>query len=113
MIAVERHAKTPAEVTVCHASCDRALEDAESITGTPTLSVEPAGGLTADSPAVTTADVEISGATVAVGRAVRYRVSGGTAGVDYVVTVSAVSDGTPAQTRHLDCPIRVEANGTP
>ena len=105
-LARERHTQREAEVRTSHASFDEFLEDGELLTGTPTLTVSPAG-LTADTPALTTGDVDISGRSVAAARAVSVRISGGTEGVSYIVTVTAASDGSPAQTIELDCPVSV------
>ena len=106
-LARERHTKREAEVRTSHASFDEALEEGELLTGTPTLTVSPAGTLTADTPALTTGDVDISGRSVAAARALSFRISGGTEGVSYIVTVTAASDGSPAQTIELDCPVSV------
>jgi hypothetical protein len=63
------------------------LDAGETLTGTPTISVSPAG-LTCTSPAVSTDMLVIDRVPVAAGKAVTFTVSGGTAGVDYTVTVT-------------------------
>ena len=70
---------------------------AELLTGTPTASVSPSGPSVSNL-AVTTETTTINGKDVATGKAVTFRVVGGSAGTEYVVTLTATTDSTPAQT---------------
>jgi len=69
----------------------------ETITGTPTITGSPAG-LTISNVAATTGSREINGKTVAAGKAVTFTVSGGADQTGYSLTVTVVTDSTPAQT---------------
>jgi len=73
------------------------LDSTELMTGAATITVLPAGP-TLSSKAVNTAGLTIDGTTVAAGQALQFHVTGGDAGVTYVVTASANTDATPAQT---------------
>jgi hypothetical protein len=74
------------------------LDTSELLTGTPTASASPSG-LTFASVAVnTTARTLEDGTQVAIGQGVQFRVSGGTAGTKYIITVQAGTTSSPAQT---------------
>lgn len=99
--------KTVSEVRNSAFDFTDALDDEELLTGTPTVE-DPAGGLTIDNVRVNTAAIEILGVEVAVGKAVQWRVSGGTAGVTYTLDIEADTDATPAQTLRGEAVLIVE-----
>lgn len=69
----------------------------ETLTGTPTVTATPSG-LTFSSIAVNTVARTVCGTTAAIGKAVQCKVTGGTAGVMYTITVTVPSTtGTPSQ----------------
>lgn len=73
------------------------LDTGEVLTGTPTVTVSPSGP-TISNAAVNTSAVTVDGESVAIGHAVTFKVTGGTAGTTYTLTVTASTDATPAQT---------------
>jgi len=56
-------------------------------------SVPAVSGLTIGSPSVTSADITENGVTIAAGKAVQVRISGGTAGTKYTVDCTASTSG--------------------
>jgi hypothetical protein len=74
------------------------LDSGESLTGTPTVTEITTTDLTFANVAVNTAILTIYGVSVAVGKAVQFKVSGQLAGVTYKIKLSATTDATPAQT---------------
>ena len=78
----------------------------ELLTGTPTVSASPSG-LTFANVAVNSVARTINGVTVAIGKAVQCKVTGGTAGQEYTLTVTAGTDATPAQTLITYCRLLV------
>jgi len=89
--------KSSTEIRNGAISLDELLEATESITGTPTITATPSG-LTFASVAANTINAVIKGVAVAAGRAVVFRVSGGTSGTRYTGTLTVGTDATPAQT---------------
>ena len=90
--------KTAAEVVNCAMSMAPELESTETLTGTPTVTATPSSGApTFSSIAVTTAKKQINGVSVKIGQAVTCKATGGTAGVDY--TISVVCTTSLGQTR--------------
>lgn len=63
------------------------LDQGETLTGTPTVVASP-GTLTVAAPRVNTTALTLNGRQVAIGKAVQFTASGGTAGVEYTVTVT-------------------------
>lgn len=91
--------KQVSEARLVSVSFDNELEDGETFTGnTPTVTEITTTDLTLDNKAVSTAALEINGKTVAIGRAIQFRVSGGTAGTTYKIAIQCATDATPAQT---------------
>jgi len=74
------------------------LDSGELLTGTPTITEVTSSDLTLANKAVSTAQLTINGATVAIGAAVQFNVTGGTAGTEYKVKIIATSDDSVAQT---------------
>lgn len=115
--ALERRSKDADAARNVSASFVGQLDSGELLTGTPTVTeyTEDADGvlttssdLTISDIAVNTAALTINGKTVAVGQAVQFKVSGGTADTNYVLRITAATDATPAQTLILDCPLSVD-----
>jgi hypothetical protein len=98
--------KTAAEVRNAAVSFVGKLDSGELLTGTPTVTVSPSGP-TLSNKAVNTAQLTIDGQTVAIGQAVQFSVSGGTAGTSYVITVQCGTTATPAQTLEAFCNLKV------
>jgi hypothetical protein len=101
-----QHVKHPSEVRNCAVSFDNTLDTGELLTGTPTVSGSPTG-LTFANVKVNTAQLTINGATVAIGRAVQFKVTGGTSGVKYQIEVACGTDATPAQTLYAELDLLV------
>lgn len=74
------------------------LDSSELLTGTPTVTEITTSALTFANIAVNTVAVSILNKTVAIGKAVRFKMSGQAAGVTYTVRVSAATDSSPART---------------
>lgn len=87
------------------------LDSGEVLTGSPTVTEDAPGtspGLTITNAAVNTVALSINGATVPIGHAVQFKITGIVAGTMYRLKVSANTDSTPAQTligyvRFLGC----------
>lgn len=82
------------------------LYTGESLTGTPTVTSTPTG-LTISNAQKNSTSVVINGQIVAANKAVLFSVAGGTSGTQYEITVSCGTDGTPAQTLVVECPLLV------
>lgn len=82
------------------------LDQGELLTGTPVITPDPAD-LTCSSPRVSTTALAINGRTVAIGKAVQFTITGGTADTEYTVTVTVLT--TMGQTLMGRCVIAVEA----
>ena len=80
------------------------LDAGELLTGTPTVTE---ATLTIGNIAINTAPLTINGRTVAIGAAVQFNVSGGTATTTYDIKVSVDTDATPAQTLLTTCKLLV------
>ncbi|MCP4304717.1 MAG: hypothetical protein GY788_07540 [bacterium] len=74
------------------------LDTDELLIGTPTVEEVTTSDLTIDNVAVSTDFLDINGEAVPVGKAVRFRVSGGTAGTRYTLKVTPDTNSAPAQT---------------
>lgn len=85
--------KTVSETRNVAVSFAGVLDDGELLTGTPTVS---ATGVTVSGAAVTSAAMTILGESVPAGEAVKFAVTGGTAG-RYVIAVTCATNSTPAQ----------------
>lgn len=104
--AIERHVKTASEVRNVAVSFVDELDSGELLTGTPTVAEVTTSDLSLTNKAVNTAALTISGKAVAIGQAVQFKVSGGTAGTTYTIKVTVSTDATPAQT--LICALVIE-----
>lgn len=74
------------------------LDSGELLTGTPTIAEITTSDLTFANQAVNTAALTMFGVTVAVGKAVQFKVSGMLANVEYRIKITVATDATPAQT---------------
>jgi|DEB0MinimDraft_3_1074331.scaffolds.fasta_scaffold14301_2 hypothetical protein len=83
--AQEVHCKADTATDIISLDLTATLDTAETVTGTPTVSVI---GLTLGSAAFNTSAVTINGAEVAIGKAIQFSCSGGTAGQYYTITVT-------------------------
>ena len=84
------------------------LDTGESLTGTPTVTEQVTSALTIDNVALSTATMTINNVSVASGKAVRMRVAGGVANVNYDIQCLVNTDATPAQTLEGYIRLRVE-----
>ena len=83
------------------------LDSGELLTGTPTASASPSGLTFANVAVNTTTRTLDDGTSVLTGQGVQFKVSGGTAGTKYQITVQATTDSTPAQTVEQYCTLWV------
>jgi hypothetical protein len=104
--APQVHSKHPLAAQNAAVSFDDLLEVAEELTGTPTVTSAPSG-LTIDNVKVNVGALTINGVSVAEGRAVQFRVSSGTVGTPYQITVSCSTTSSPAQTLIAECNLNV------
>lgn len=90
------HRKTAAEVRLVSVDYRGKLDNGELLTGTPSVSILPTGPTIANE-SVNSAALTINGQSVAIGQAAQFKISGGTAGTKYTITVKCDTDSTPAQ----------------
>lgn len=105
LVSAEPVTKHPSEVLLAGVDFTvYGLEASELLTGTPT--VTPPSGISATSPGVNEATfINRKGGTVAIGKGMKFTLSGGTAGTDYDIVVSCGTTG--GQTLVGICPVRV------
>ena len=96
--APQRQIKTASEVRNVSISFADVLDSGELLTGTPTVTEITTSDLTFASETVNTGALTVNGLSVTAGQAIQFRVSGGSANVDYNVQLIAGTDATPAQT---------------
>lgn len=88
------------------------LEDSgELLTGTPTIVEQTSTSLTLSNKAVNTAALTLLGETVAIGKAVQFKVTDGTAGSSPRIRITVSTDSVPAQTLIADLILHVIAPG--
>lgn len=97
LTAKEVRFKTPSEVINGAVGFTSKLRSAETLTGTPTVTATPSG-LTFASVAVNTSAISEDGFTADIGKAVQFKVSGGSADTKYSLTIQCATNSTPAQT---------------
>ena len=105
--AAQVYRKKVSEILNCAADFTGLMASGEAFTGTPTITVT---GVTTDNVAISSGVLTIMSTSVAAGQAITWRVSGGTAGTIYVMTVTGSTNASPSQTLMLDCILEVEAN---
>ena len=108
----QRACMTDAETRAVKVSFKDDLDTSELLTGTPTLTEITTSDLTLANKAVNTAALTILGGTVAIGQAVQFTVTGGTAGTTYTIQITAGTDATPAQTLQAVVEIEFIAAGS-
>lgn len=106
--AEQVYSMTTGEVRTVAAHFLDKLGSNELLTGTPTVAEQTTSVLTLDNKRVNTGALTVLGRTVAVGKAVQFRItaSGATAGTEYTIKITCGTDATPAQT--LECFVRVQ-----
>lgn len=102
--------KTASESRNVAVSFQGKLDSGELLTGTPTVTEVTTSDLTLSSKAVSTTALTIDGVSNAVGEAVTFNVSGGTAGETYTIFISAGTNSTPAQTLISNVTLEVTAD---
>ena len=106
--ATSARTKHPSESIAYAIDFTSLLSTGETLTGTPTVSGSPTG-LTIGTPAVNTATIiDDEGNTVAIGKAVQVRISGGTDSIDYSLTISCST--TASDTRVGVCKLYVRSS---
>lgn len=100
------YSKLASEVCGVAVSFVGKLRQGEVITGTPTVTA--ASGPTFSTPVVNTGPIQILGETCPAGTAVTFTITGGTAAVDYLMTVTVTTSS--GQTRALICPLSVASS---
>lgn len=90
--------KAAAEIRNMAVSFSGKLKSGKVLASISTVAVSPAGPTTSNSPAVSTAALEIQGKNVPIGEAVQFQVTGGTADNTYTWTITAVDDSSPTET---------------
>lgn len=109
VLAVEIRYKHPDETVRYVIDFTKLLKSAETLTGTPTVTLS-GSGLTAGSPTVNgSAEEDDQGISIAIGKAVVVSVSGGTADLNYTMTVTC-STTVASQIRTIVCPIYVRTS---
>ncbi len=101
--------KTVDEVRNVAVSFAGKLDVGELLTGTPTI-IDAATVLTLSNKAVSTAELTINGATVPIGEALQFKVSGGVDGTTYSIELKCATDSTPAQTVETFVSLKVSDN---
>lgn len=74
------------------------LDAGELLTGTPTVTEVTTTDLTLANKVVNTAVLTIKGESVAIGQAVQFSVTGGTASTTYDIKIAVSTDSTPTRT---------------
>lgn len=95
-ICKQEYNKSVTEVVCITIDATKRLKAAELLTGTPTISAM--GDMAIDNIAVTTAEEIVDGRTVAIGKAITARISGGTTLGRYEIKAFCATTSSPAQT---------------
>ena len=106
-VAIETQYKRAGATRLVSVSLTGQLDSGELLTGTPTIVEVTTTDLTLSNKAVSTAELTISGRTVAIGQAVQFKVVGGTAGTKYTIRITVATDSSPAQSLELDLTLEV------
>jgi hypothetical protein len=99
--AAQIHCKTATEASNVSVDFQGYLDAGELITGTPTVTASPAGP-SISAIAVSTTALTIGNASVPIGKAVTFHVTGGTAGTRYTLTAAIDTSSAPSQHRELN-----------
>lgn len=98
--APERPVAVPGETNLCSVSLVGILDSGELATGTPTVTEVTTTDLTISNVVVNTAALTINSKTVAVGKAVQFKVIGQlVASSPYTLKITVATDSTPAQSK--------------
>lgn len=95
--AAEIHTKLVSEDRNSAVSFVGVLDVGELLTGVPLVDEVASNDLTITNKAINTVALTINKKAVIIGRAVQYKVTGGLAGVEYILRLTATTDATPAQ----------------
>lgn len=106
--APQRCTMSAGETRLVSVDFSEKLDSGELLTGSVTTSINPTGP-TISNQAVSTGSLTINGATVITGQAVQFKITGVTAGEQYVVTMTVATNSTPAQTVDGAVIIKVDA----
>ena len=82
---------------VVSVDCVDFLDTGELFTGTLTITEDTTTDLTLSNKVVSTASLTISDRTVAIGKAIQFKVTGQVAGVTYLVFITCTTDATVAR----------------
>lgn len=107
----QRFVKTPSEVRNVRVGFKDMLDTGELLTGTPTLSVSPAG-LTTASPAVNGTTLTLDDESYVAGQAVTFVISSGTAGVVYEISITVSTDATQTFQRYVYVSVETAGSST-
>ena len=96
----QRHVLSVGETRLIRFDLTDDLEAGASLSGTPTVSEVTTTDLTLANKAVNTSTYvdDLTGETIAVGKAVQFTCAGGSAGTTYRVRVTVSTDSTPTET---------------
>lgn len=108
--APQRHTKSVSEVANVAIDLRGLLDSGELFQGTPTITEVTTTDLTLSNKAINGSSLVINGQTCVAGQAVTFRVSGGVAGSEYAINITATTNATPAQTRLVKIRLRVVAD---
>lgn len=102
----EVRSKTASEVRIASVDFQGKLDDGELLTGTVTVT-DDTSDLTIANRAVNSAALVINGKTSAIGKAVAFKITGGSAGTTYYLHISVATDATFAQTLNARVKLKV------
>lgn len=103
---IEIPTKTAGETRNGAISLLSTLDDAELLTGSPTITASPSG-LSFSQVKVNTSEIEVNGSVVAIGKAIQFSVSGGENGKTYRCRCSVSTTSTPSQDLEVDFTLKV------
>lgn len=99
LVCKEEYNKAVSETINFAVDCTEGLDDGETLSGTPTSSGQ--SEMTVSNLAVTSAEKIINGKTVAIGKAITGKVTGGTTAGRYEIKLYCATSSSPAQTRQI------------
>ena len=102
--------KTASEVRLAVVSFQGKLDSGELLTGAATVLEVTTSDLTLGDKAVSTTALTIDGVANAIGEAVQFSITGGTALTTYTINISVGTDSTPAQTLITNVTLEVTAD---
>lgn len=108
--APQRRTKTAGETRNVAVSFVDVLDEAELLTGTPTVVEVTSTDLTLTNKAVNGAAMTVNGVSCLAGQVVTFTVAGGAADTDYQIRITAGTDASHPQTLQATVRLRVTAN---